>query len=131
MCQIGNFQTLVKVPKSKPIIAWRAWDTSCLRSPRSPLSSLFSRSFWTCFTKHSNVCPTKDNKSGFWSYRTRLLLRKTYSKTYWTNVALGKVSLWGTVAVHEDGYRAQRAKILWAEGGGVSRLKWVPRRPGR
>ena len=107
MCMIGDFEELTQIRKEYPILAYRAWVG------RDP--NLYSTSFgpdrpWPrTKLKHADCIPTAEPTHGVWAF-----MAPEERNFYFVgnHTVLGTVLLWGTVAVHARGYRAEYAKIF-------------------
>lgn len=139
MCSIGpQTATAVRiVPKSKPIIAYRFWQVSrygfCSsatprrqRRFRLQPTFRFSAPAWDKRLAHANVVPAprpatsiltgpsrRDWDGGLYAYRTRkaAMADVKQGSPYGYGYAFGTVELWGAVVEHENGYRAEHARV--------------------
>jgi hypothetical protein len=109
MCQLGNVEKVVKIDKKDALVAYRAWGFN--------LSSLYqphSRTKWEeGKIVRSHAAPTKKNAAGLYGFKTQ----DSRNLQYGTKAIRGIIKVWGTVAIHEFGYRATRAEIVKITAG--------------
>jgi hypothetical protein len=107
---------------AEPIIGWRAWnvidwtDEKGRKSARLAALSISTGHGWpplapmvaSCTVAHA--APQNDHTCGIWAVRSRAAALEAVStfKTLGT-WAIGRVTLWGDVVEHDDGWRAQFA----------------------
>jgi len=115
------------------IEAWRAW-----RVEGDRLQSLVMNSFWEP-GEPMRGDPEPRNGEGVYAFKTPKLLKEELPSSChddddtaalgrkmgseWTSHAYGRVLLWGRIVEHDNGYRAQYAKVLSLEGGPCGRAK--------
>lgn len=105
MCFIGKALRTITVSEDKPLMGYRAWNYG-LASPYT-----WRKSVWTLKkTAKAHAKPTLNGETGLYCFKTSQALR---SRTRWgPNPIHGIIKIWGTVVVHEDGYRASHAAIV-------------------
>jgi hypothetical protein len=105
MCQIGDEIRVLRIPKSKPIIAYRAWGV--YGGTLHPLSYTRALDEWLGVTSRADKCPTKLNRHGLWCYKTPSLRQSRLLH----GEAFGTIAIYGRVVEHMYGYRAEYAEI--------------------
>lgn len=122
MCQIGKFIRIVTVPEKNPLIGYRgfytqvrgAWD---IQNPPMDLVSSYRSYAWDTgvnsakFASDYSTRPDKverGNNIGFWAFNTPKHFNLS-TRSYGSHN--GTIKAWGRVAIHEDGFRAQFAKV--------------------
>jgi hypothetical protein len=95
-----------------PLIGWRAWTLGADRligATGWPWRSRIRRAW--CATLHGPGAPFDHCVCGLYAYKDRSV-PAALATSVW-----GQVSLWGEVAIHESGYRAEWARIdrLWTK----------------
>lgn len=122
MCQLGSplgFAT--KIPESSPITAYKvvrasargtAWRSSFSRNPNGVR-------YIPGKTYAAHVAPAESHAisglmAGFYAYRTpRAARNEARSESrYRGRLAVIRLELYGDVAIHADGYRAQCARVV-------------------
>lgn len=125
MCVIGDFVEMRDVSADKPLTAYRFWRSGLkpLRARRKALPpwklGKVKRAHMrpgpraTCYP--IGIAPPRDAVAGLWAFnrmfRAKIERRERIGER---GGPIGKVRLWGRVAVHEYGYRAQYARIVYA-----------------
>lgn len=119
MCQIGDFKRTIHVPKSKPIVAYREWDTYSDGKLYPRAIHNHGNPWVTPRKAKADERPHGFNHKGLWAYKARptprafsVDSRRFGGKKFSRHLVQGKVALWGTVCVHKRGYRAEFAKVL-------------------
>jgi hypothetical protein len=105
MCYIGKALKTITVPQDKPLIGYRAWNIS-LASPFT-----FRKTNWglkKIAKAHSK--PTLKGETGLYCFKTSQTLRS--QTRYAPHPIHGIIHIWGTIVVHEYGYRASHATIV-------------------
>ena len=105
---------MIQVPKSKPILAWRAWliketMVNQFTTKKMLTSTNFQRHRWQKFKKADRAPQLNSDEHGIWAYDTLEKCKNRFGDV--TEHAYGQVALWGKVAVHVNGYRAEFAEI--------------------
>lgn len=88
----------------EPIRGWRAWRLFWSREEGWYLVSVSFTTPWEGPIHHADEAPSEVNSRGI---HTHLLTHRDMEE----HCVQGEVSLWGTVTVHEKGYRAEHARI--------------------
>jgi hypothetical protein len=103
MCVLGKVLEVVEIPKEKAFIGYRAWDQGLLS-----LSFQKPRSRWAIGKDvKSHAKPTAKNNVGLYSLKSP----SARTSEGWVGDILGTVKVWGTVIIHEKGYRASCSSI--------------------
>jgi hypothetical protein len=109
MCQLGNVQKVVTVDKKDALVAYRAWGLN--------LSSLYQPHSKTKWQQgkvvRAHTAPTKKNAAGLYGFKAQDVRNRQYG----TKSIRGVIKVWGTVAIHEFGYRATHAEIVKITAG--------------
>ena len=100
MCMIGEFVKMQTVPRATPLTGWRTWRIG----PAGSLRSVFKGHTWRRVS-HADKRPTSTPQHGLWAFKSQTAAKANGSP-------YGRVELWGRVAVHTGGYRAEHARII-------------------
>ena len=114
----------------EPLVGWRAWTVRDNRlhaismmtewMPYARIQAIHENSIWPFDddSKPGESCECE--LCGIYAYRTEAEIReRLLCYGYMGSFVIGRVSLWGRVAIHAHGYRAQYAyplELLYAEG---------------
>jgi hypothetical protein len=98
----------INVPRRltrEPVKAWRAWNAVYVKEHGWILRSVyFTQHLWYGPVLHADHAPSESNVHGVHAFL------RTYPHAE-HSVVQGELTLWGKVAAHEWGYRAQHARI--------------------
>lgn len=103
MCDVGMFKKLVQVKTSEPVVAVRAFSVD-----KDALTAFYDPRFK--YKPGANVAVGEvDNlgDAGFWACKRYDECRMEFDATI-----IGKVELYGKVAKHSNGYRAEKLRIV-------------------
>lgn len=109
MCNLGEIVRKITVSESEPLVGYRAWKK--LLRPLAIGAPAWSPDGVT----RADKTPAKNNTNGLYAfksakvYNTQMMFPVTESSFAWP--ITGTVEMWGTVVVHEFGYRASHARI--------------------
>lgn len=117
MCMIGKFDKIITVPKTAPIVAKKYFSSKRYgyayqyAVPKKGLFALLHhrRSPYNELVAYTSPPPGPNPTKGFWAYKVD---RKAGSNTYYNRPTSRTVLLWGKVAIHEKGFRAEQMLIL-------------------
>ncbi len=105
MCNLGKVKRIVEIPREKALLAYRAWKVG--------LQSLFrtrARTKWALGkVVRAQARPKETNRVGLHAFKDHRLRRRYYNGS---SLILGTIKVWGTVIIHEYGYRATHAEIV-------------------
>jgi hypothetical protein len=111
-----SIQSLASIPVphegiiAGEIIAWRGWGI--LHNPLRLVSLTMHDTEWEPDTPMTGVVEDSGHGySGVHAWKTFAQARN-YTKSYSQLAVIGRVALWGTVTEHEEGYRAENARIM-------------------
>lgn len=117
MCLKGRGIRVHRVPKKRPIVAWRVWRLPVNWHDFGLLRSEYINEMWELVEKTADIIPsmpstsgknTRGYTSGIHAFKTEYGLTTSYPNY----IIKGQVALWGKVVEHVNGYRAQHARIL-------------------
>lgn len=106
MCMLGKLVKVVEVDSKNALIGYRCW----YRKNKNKLESLNSPDhFWDVNAiNEADRPPTTRNDNGLYCYNPdhkRLALGTL-------NPYKGKIKIWGKIAIHKKGYRAQYGAVI-------------------
>lgn len=107
MCMIGEFVEMRTVPRATPLTGWRTWRIG----PAGSLKSDVQTEYTWHRVSHADKCPMPLSTHGLWAFKSQKAAR-AWSTPQANGSPWGKVALWGRVAVHKDGYRAEHARVM-------------------
>lgn len=115
MCMIGDFKKMRNVRRGRPIVAYRTF--------RPHLRSMFKPFKWNNGTVTVADYAPSDRwpamHSGLWAFKTAAKathMRDSYHVKGRVKKKIRKVLLWGIVAEHKLGYRAQYGLVSVRRG---------------
>jgi hypothetical protein len=108
MCKLGKFVKIIEISEQDALNGYRRWAKR-RRDTFTPL--FFSHIPGSDWVKGKTIAsdrlPKQRNKNGLWCWSEKKKNDESYS-----SFTKGQIKIWGTIVVHEYGYRAQFAKIV-------------------
>lgn len=110
MCRLGFFKEMKSVKKSEPLKAYRWFEVAIEgRNHKMMLQPLnYGDDTWNRKIAKADEVPDDVNANGLYAFFTK---EEALNQNPGEGHVLGLISVWGECAMHDDGVRAEFAKI--------------------
>lgn len=109
MCVIGSCEKVEQLTEAEGLTAYRVFD---INTYKRALESFYSDYIYKAGSDFITRKPSTRNSSGFWTYKTvQGLGYYNYRQSSFTRTVFARVTVYGTVAFHTEGYRASQMRL--------------------